>query len=933
MSKIKLFFVFSGFLGFIFSFFISSNILSVDILSTLPSFASENDFNQPLNSMSADPVFQFEPWRHYAKNRLGNGEIPFINVNNALGSPFFANQQSAVFSPFQLIYNIFPVSQALFLLYFLKIYLFTLFFYLYFRTIKIAKPVAFFGSFSMPLVGFYVVWLQWPHTNVLMFFPLVLYLTEKILQENRRKYIFNLALSLSYLGIVLAGHPETAFQLFIAHFLYIVFRFRDLRRAMSVLLFSFTGLLLGAFSILPFLEYLVHSFALSTRSVSHATSLPLLSLVVNLIPLIFGGPHLSHYKSIWESVNFQEIIGGYTGIAMLIIAFVAIRKLKKNSISWYWTMLAAISFFLAYGIFPFSVLNNLPVFAVSANHRFIGFFGISVLVLSTIYLNELFLKRKLLFTFRKIAISIAIILPFVAFPLVLPELLNPSTELAWYIDFIGLHLLQILCSSILFFVCLNYFILSKKTIFLVLSYVIFFLSTLFVFQNYNHVTEQEMYYPQTDLTRLLMKLPEGAYLEVGNPQLTENLNLMYGLSTVENYDALEIETFRKAYDLSFPDRNHWGNPDNYTRDGLNTFAIRYVISDYNLDYEKYEIYAERSNVLAPLLESRPVLINLQADQISGIRLLPATFNRKNDCVVSFEIIKIDNTSFFKKTVPCSDFYNNMFFNLETGKLNFETDDNLILKISTNTNDPDNAVSFFGSLENPYLAILKEEKEDKLRLIGQTGAWRLYENNTADEFVGEGKFKVLKREPEEILLEVENEKPWTLEVKRAYFPGWIVRVDGVVHDLVDTTFLMVSLPTGKHLVEFSYVPFSFYIGSVVSIITFIGMLIYLLRNIIPYLSRQDAYESFLKITSSISWYAQVLLGAIGIMLGALFYVLIISQVRLVFTIPASSAINWYTVNGYPRQQDYFYFMSAFIFILIFGLLFWYTAVYLWIKLKK
>lgn len=933
MNKIKLFFLTFGLLGFVFSFFINLNILSVDILLTLPSYASVDTFHRPLNSISADPVFQFEPWRHYAKNRLNSGEIPFINIDNALGSPFFANQQSAIFFPLQSIYNIFPATQALFLIYFLKIYCLILFFYLYFRAIKIEQSIALFGAFCSPLVGFFIVWLQWPHTSVLVFFPLVLYFTEKILQETRKRYIFNIALSFSYLGIVLAGHPETAFQLLIAHLLYVVIRFRNLKLFCSTLFFSFVGILLGAFSILPFLEYLLHSYALGERSVLHATGLPLLSFVVNLAPLIFGGPHLYYYKPLWDNVNFQEIIGGYAGLAMLITAGMATVRLKKNSTAWYWVAMLIFSFFFAYGIFPFNLLNNLPVFSVSANHRFIGFFGLSILVLSTIYISELFLRKKSLFGFRSVMLYAVLVLPFVLLPFILSSFLKLSVNLAWYLNFIKFHFFLIYFTTLLFFVFLNYFIISKRKIFLVLTYLIFLLSALSTFQNYNPFTEQNMYYPQTDLTKKLSSLPRGTYLEVGNPQLTENLNLMYGLTTVENYDAIEIDTFRKDYDLAFPDKNQWGNPDTYTKDSLNEFAIRYVISDYNLNFEKDNIYTAKDDVLAPLLKAKPIRVNLPQGELNGIRVLPATFNRHNSCEVYFEILDKDESVSFKKTVPCTDFYNNMFFNLETGRIDMGSEVNPVLKISTNTNNPDNAVSFFGSSELPYLAVLREEKRDKLMLVGETNVWKLYENKGAREIVGEGELRILERKPEKMLLEVENEKPWLLEVKQANFPGWIVRVDGDIQELRSATFLAVNLPQGKHLVEFSYIPLSFYVGSIISVTTLIVVLIYFLRNVVPFVSSRVAYKSFQKKALSLSWYKQVLIGFTGAMLGIVFYISIINLIKPRFMMPVSSAINWYTINGYPRQQDYFYFITSFIFILFFALLFWFITIYIWIKVKK
>lgn len=64
----------------------------------------------------------------------------------------------------------------------------------------------------------------------------------------------------------------------------------------------------------------------------------------------------------------------------------------------------------------------------------------------------------------------------------------------------------------------------------------------------------------------------------------------------------------------------------------------------------------------------------------------------------------------------------------------------------------------------------------------------------------------------------------------YYPGWHAYVDGKETQIFHANFLFrgIYLPKGQHIVEFRYIPMSFYIGCVISAITGLG-LIFILRK--------------------------------------------------------------------------------------------------------
>src|SRR6185369_2551703 len=67
---------------------------------------------------------------------------------------------------------------------------------------------------------------------------------------------------------------------------------------------------------------------------------------------------------------------------------------------------------------------------------------------------------------------------------------------------------------------------------------------------------------------------------------------------------------------------------------------------------------------------------------------------------------------------------------------------------------------------------------------------------------------------------------------------------------------------------------------------------------------------------------------GLCIATVSYLLLIKLYKPHFSLPKTDTINWYTIHNYPRQQDMFYFITAFSFIFLFNGILW----FLWI-LKK
>src|SRR3712207_6181286 len=61
------------------------------------------DLGRPVDFSYSDQVLQLEMFRQYAVAEVRAGRLPLWNPLNYCGSPFLANNQSAVLSPYRLI--------------------------------------------------------------------------------------------------------------------------------------------------------------------------------------------------------------------------------------------------------------------------------------------------------------------------------------------------------------------------------------------------------------------------------------------------------------------------------------------------------------------------------------------------------------------------------------------------------------------------------------------------------------------------------------------------------------------------------------------------------------------------------------------------------------------------------------------------------------
>lgn len=807
-----------------------------DILNLFPLFHSKNS-SIPHNTLVSDPVFQFEPWRYFVKNELAQGQFPLWNGLNAGGVPLFANAQSSVLFPLNFIYYLLPISVSLNLIVLLKVMLLFFFTFIFLRSLKVSKAACALGSFATITAGFPTVWLLWPHTNVFFFLPLFLYLTEKISQGGKTVKRWYILLSVSYFIAILGGHYETLLHVMLLHIPYSFYRFKfSMRKILSLILFVFFGILMASVQLIPFLEYFLASSAFADRVHSPYLYLPLQSFLLTLLPFFSGAPHLAFYRPIVSVTNFQESMGGYTGIIVLITAVIGSRLLvrKRHNLS-FWLVSAIIFWLLAFKIWPIGILLEMPLISQVQNSRLSAIAAFSTIVLFTYTIDSIssFTSNKgKIFPFIFGFVSLVLLVGALSI-----EILTITTRISIFkhpfIPYLVFHIVSIAFTTLLF--SFIFYFRRKKKLFILLSAILIGLQTACILFGYIPFLRSSQYYPKPNVLVKIQGLPKGTLLEVGNPSLPPDTNLIYGIPHAQNYDGIEVNSYKKAFDKAFPDINQWHKVENFSLENLQKFNISYVLSDFDINNTLQSVQTNYSSLIGPIVPSKLVEIVFRPkhSELREIRLLPANYNRKNSCNVRISINENESKKeVIKKMISCKDILDKMYLTVDVGGVTLDTKKSYLLGISSDDASTSNSIGLWGNKSKPFVELYFTPQEKRVyQLLAAENNVRLYKVPGVNEVVLDGNYKVTVDSSSKFSFDYYSPNPTKAEIKKIFYPGWKVYVDAEKVEVKNKNpYIAVTLPAGKHKVVMLYDPQSFKFGIIVSLLTlFILIVILKVRN--------------------------------------------------------------------------------------------------------
>lgn len=349
------------------------------------------------NPQLVDGITVFEPFLAYTRSVLPH--IPLWDPFIMGGTPYLADMQSAIFSPFSLPAYVLPFWWSLGVVALSKVVVAAMGTFLLGRRIGMKPAAAFLAGLVFAFGLFMIAWIPWPLTNVFPLIPWMLFATEAVV---RRPSLW----SLSGLACVTAlqlfgGHPESSMQLLFAAVLWLLLRLcqtrdglvavaRAARRARAPVLRALAGrawrplvafaaaLLLGAavaaVVLVPFLELLHHSNDLSLRP-RGAVHVEPKYLFAALVPGYFPG-------------SFEIETAFYVGALPLLLVAVALVRPSVTRLAL--ALAALFSLLVVLGLPPlFSLAAHTPGLDLTFLSRLTIFFLLSVALLAGFGLDDL----------------------------------------------------------------------------------------------------------------------------------------------------------------------------------------------------------------------------------------------------------------------------------------------------------------------------------------------------------------------------------------------------------------------------------------------------------------------------------------------------------------------------------------------------------------
>lgn len=393
-------------------------------LNNFAPWSAYPEFAGPVkNGAMPDVITQIYPWKHLVIETWKQGTVPLWNPYSFSGTPLLANYQSAVLSPFNLIFFILPFVDGFSLLVLLQPLLAGFFTYIFVRALKRSETASLISAVSFMFCGFITSWMGYGTLGyAILFLPLSLFSIEKYFLEKKTKFLILLSLTIPL--SFFSGHFQISAYFLLATAFYVLYKLvitKDIKAFMKVSIFVAFGMLLSMPQLLPSVEFYSQSFRSNIFQKDEV--IPLSYLPSFFAPDFFGNPvtrndWFGHYAE-WNS---------YIGVLPLIFAFYAVTfKRKSQTLFFYLLGIAAVLFSLDLKFADLLASLRIPVLSTSAASRIIVLYSFMFSVLSAFGFDQLVsdIKKKRLtkvFAFLAVCLGVLVLLWTVLFlKLFIPE--------------------------------------------------------------------------------------------------------------------------------------------------------------------------------------------------------------------------------------------------------------------------------------------------------------------------------------------------------------------------------------------------------------------------------------------------------------------------------------------------------------------------------
>ncbi|HEX8600397.1 MAG TPA: hypothetical protein VF952_17995 [Chloroflexia bacterium] len=739
-----------------------------------------------------DQVYQQLPWRHWMQNELAAGRFPLWASDPAGGMPLFASAQPGVLYPLHLLWVLMPVAVGQSIILVLKFWLAGLGMWVFLRALGLHKAASGLAALSFMFSASMVSWSVWQHSGVILLFPWLAWSIYAWYAHARPMILVATALIVA--AGILAGHPETLFQLGIVATIWVAGLFLfvrphgaeawkvRLRRVTSLGVATVLGFMMGSIQLLPFFEAVGLSHANVVREQSgdagamyHIAPEMMLNWVVaraqgHLPDRVFG-----------DGLLFTEG-NAYVGLlplfGILMLAAGIWRRGINVRLVLPWLGVGVFSWFVTYDDTLGTLIRKLPGFSHSVNVRWVIVLGFTVVVAGAFGLDWLArrIERNLPGTSGRAAALLtsgALVLGSLgmvayALRLVAPPILEPlgtvyrlDDNYRWYWVGWSVSLTIAIMGVLGVWVGRRW---GSRIAPLALG-ALLLLDLWWLLIPVNRTSPMEWYYPQTSFqTQVKEIVPPAERILVVGEAMPANTGLIYNIRDWRAGDPMITERSNLALRLLAPDI-HKSVYDEY-----NVFIRGPRREIAPLLGMSYYIFPAGTNPNYPEEENAPPYTRLAYKD--GLSLWRA------EGVPSFTYLT-DRV----QAVPDGN-----------GALTWLNDANWA---NTRT----------------YPAVV-EADPSLLSLV-----------MPAEPGSSPGSTQIVQYSPGHIVVQTEAVRPALLVVAESWYPGWQAKLDAQPVAVLRANYLSqgVVVPAGRHVVEFEYSPDSFAYGMWLSIGGWLGVL--------------------------------------------------------------------------------------------------------------
>lgn len=339
-------------------------LLPADLLMVMQPFkahAREMGFRRVSNPI-LDAVQQFWPWRKYAGEQLRRGIIPLWNPYMLCGTPFVANDQSAVFYPETWLFAAMRPERAFAWAAFFYLLASGSFMFFFLRGQGLRRRAALVGAVAWMYNGFVVGWICLPSfRSVPGWLPLILGAYDRAVRSDgspaRAAWLGLAALAVAMQ--FLAGNLQISFYVLLALAIFALWTMaREVhydRPLLAPAILGAAAVILGAalaaIQILPTVEFAFRSSRVGmsySEMLSYRLAWPY--LLALLMPDIFGHPvDYNHWGAvIGAGYRAYTETTWYVGALTVVLATAAFIMRPRRQV-WPWIALLLVALALALG--------------------------------------------------------------------------------------------------------------------------------------------------------------------------------------------------------------------------------------------------------------------------------------------------------------------------------------------------------------------------------------------------------------------------------------------------------------------------------------------------------------------------------------------------------------------------------------------------------